>query len=931
MKKLISSLLAATICGSMLAAFPLGAGAAYEDTELFTTEVICLKEADYNMLDQKFTTISLKDVANNGYVDEVSNDGKGGWTDEGSKNDMRHFTFKGLTKFKGVPFDLVDPDENDGKAVVTCAGRGATFVPYENEIPIGHKAAGLYILHAHSWNYGDGDKKGQYTLVYDDGTSATVELYENENIHNFWGAADYATSQCVWKGKHPNGQENAIQMFAMSNPYPEKTIEKMYVASMDGGTKSWLHVLGVTLTDKGPYLPDMGIVDITKPSTASWIKYDASNFIAEGTALDASNLLEKPAGKHGVLKASGENFVFEDGVKFKFWGVDVNYVDAFADKETADKVADDIARLGYNLARIRVDVKTADDKKIDAIQYLISKLKENGVYTYLALNEDVDLNGFFDEELINAQKEGIRKLIGTTNKYTNTKLAEDSALAMLEFMPDLNLYYLNPDAVSTVNEEELRNRFNVFLKEKYGNTKALKAAWSAPSKKNPWSNKTEVSLAEDENIEDGTVIFNRFWRNNSIYTDARNVDVRKFFEDLQLDYYNDMKTFCSELGYKGVATLNSNPQEYNEQGEAYINSKTDFIARNAIWIYNYHGDDVKTPIYFNNKVQSSLSDNDLGVIGKLTRTRFANKPYVVSEWNTAWATNNPGEDYVVMATMAARQNWNPITYSYSSKYYTSDSTLTSLYDVYNNPVSRVNQVSAIRLFNALDEFDRSKSVSLSERDIYLDGMTPYYLNLANNKVEKYLLQDSFDNFYKYKITYNKKDGLSDKVYVPGKAEYKDDAVKIDLLNKEILISTDKAEAFACQESPNKKVELKNIAFDFDNYWYTAILSSVNGKKLSEDSMLLTLTASVRNKSYNMSNNYVNSPGRTPILAQPVKGVVEIKTEGDFDVYRLGMNGERLNKMDTFKTSNGRVVFNVNESSFASDTSSLSFEIVRKDG
>ena len=167
--------------------------------------------------------------------------------------------------------------------------------------------------------------------------------------------------------------------------------------------------------------------------------------------------------------------------------------------------------------------------------------------------------------------------------------------------------------------------------------------------------------------------------------------------------------------------------------------------------------------------------------------------------------------------------------------------------------------------------------------------------------------------------------------MPGKAEYKDDAVKIDLLNKEILISTDKAEAFACQESPNKKVELKNIAFDFDNYWYTAILSSVNGKKLSEDSMLLTLTASVRNKSYNMSNNYVNSPGRTPILAQPVKGVVEIKTEGDFDVYRLGMNGERLNKMDTFKTSNGRVVFNVNESSFASDTSSLSFEIVRKDG
>ena len=56
-----------------------------------------------------------------------------------------------------------------------------------------------------------------------------VEMLEDVNIHNFWGAVDYPTFQNVWKGNHPlGGQELAIGVFAMSNPNPEKTIANQY-------------------------------------------------------------------------------------------------------------------------------------------------------------------------------------------------------------------------------------------------------------------------------------------------------------------------------------------------------------------------------------------------------------------------------------------------------------------------------------------------------------------------------------------------------------------------------------------------------------------------------------------------------------------------------------------------------------------------------
>ena len=62
---------------------------------------------------------------------------------------------------------------------------------------------------------------------------------------------------------------------------------------------------------------------------------------ADMAPLDISYLFEdeKPAGKHGFLKAEGDRFVFEDGTPVRFWGTNLNSGACFPEKPYAEKLA----------------------------------------------------------------------------------------------------------------------------------------------------------------------------------------------------------------------------------------------------------------------------------------------------------------------------------------------------------------------------------------------------------------------------------------------------------------------------------------------------------------------------------------------------------------------------------------------------------------
>ena len=131
-------------------------------------------------------TVDLRAFANMAFADEKAGDGVGGWADEGPLNCL-HSMPTGRQRFYGVPFDVVDPAKNGGKAVLTLKGRNVTpNLPAQIAgIPLGGRPVRcLYFLHAAAW--GTPGTLGKYVVHYADGGAVEVPLTIGENTQNWW-------------------------------------------------------------------------------------------------------------------------------------------------------------------------------------------------------------------------------------------------------------------------------------------------------------------------------------------------------------------------------------------------------------------------------------------------------------------------------------------------------------------------------------------------------------------------------------------------------------------------------------------------------------------------------------------------------------------------------------------------------------------------
>lgn len=134
-------------------------------------------------------TVDLRGFCNMGLADEVAGDGRGGWADEGDLNDLRDLE-TGRRSFYGVPFDLIDPAANGGRAVITLKSRNLTPTLPEavSGIPVNRRVRALYFLQAASW--GSPGVIGDYVIRYADGTVAEVAMDIPGNNNNWWFGYD---------------------------------------------------------------------------------------------------------------------------------------------------------------------------------------------------------------------------------------------------------------------------------------------------------------------------------------------------------------------------------------------------------------------------------------------------------------------------------------------------------------------------------------------------------------------------------------------------------------------------------------------------------------------------------------------------------------------------------------------------------------------
>lgn len=180
--------------------------------------------------------VDLRKNVNMSFVDDIAENHKGGWTDDGGANDMRGMPLgmQCLTE-RMIPFDIIDPSSNNGKSVLLL-GYDKNPIPRSVKIPVGRKAVRLFFLHAVAWQ---GDT-ARYTVRYKDGSSVEIPVATGVNISDWWSSTGAPNTvlvpvmnayQMYPKGLMANPTvmkaTRYLTCFPWDNPKPDSTIDSI--------------------------------------------------------------------------------------------------------------------------------------------------------------------------------------------------------------------------------------------------------------------------------------------------------------------------------------------------------------------------------------------------------------------------------------------------------------------------------------------------------------------------------------------------------------------------------------------------------------------------------------------------------------------------------------------------------------------------------
>ena len=184
------------------------------------------------------------------------------------------------------------------------------------------------------------------------------------------------------------------------------------------------------------------------------------------------NAPEKPAGKHGFLKAVKDKLVFEDGAPARFWGTNLTAYTLFGTtRENVKLQARRISELGFNLVRLHhhdshwvdpniffeqkfPDTQNLSSAMLEKMDWWIKCLKDEGIYVWLDLHvgrnlktgdqidgfEEIskgestaDLKGYnyVNASIQRAMKRFNDSYVNRINLYTNTRYKDEPAIAAM--------------------------------------------------------------------------------------------------------------------------------------------------------------------------------------------------------------------------------------------------------------------------------------------------------------------------------------------------------------------------------------------------------------------------------------------------------------------------------------------------------------------
>jgi hypothetical protein len=610
--------------------------------------------------------------------------------------------------------------------------------------------------------------------------------------------------------------------------------------------------------------------------------------------VDVSFLLDAPAGKHGFVKVQDGHLATGDGHRIRFWGVNITDWSRgsrqIPSKDDAAFLASTLARFGVNSVRFQFldfeaprgliksggdNTRSLDVAQLDREDYFIAELEKRGIYIDFnllvgrpfqegdgvkdasTLRQGAKGASFFDERLVELQKEFAQQLLGHLNPYTKLKYTDDPAVAIVEINNEnsIDVGYVAP---STFYANELITIYNSWLAkhrnpEQIANLRAICGV----------SPDTSVPLLGSRGLA-AKAPTERF------YAEA------EFYDDLQRNYFADMENYLKQtLGLKSLVIATA---DFNHSTSGYplllAMKETDIIDGHTYWQH--------PETYIINR-SPMVNDPFNSSVVELSHSAIAGKPYTVSEVNNAFPNRYDGEGMPILAAYGGMQDWDGIFwYTFEPKAdpawkpYVGDA-----FDISLDP-AKMPELAAGALLFLRGDVEKARSMSersYSQQQVF-DSMLlpptdrPYF-------TPGFPLYAPLQHEVRISLLTGPPTQPLDVIATPNPivsdtqqlawytSPMQTGLVTVDTPRSQALIGFVKAQGKS----------VSNLAADVSNNFCSILLSSMEPKPIATSSRLLLVAAGpVENtgESWNSAGTDVTNWGGAPTLVEPIKGTITLR-------------------------------------------------------
>jgi hypothetical protein len=660
--------------------------------------------------------------------------------------------------------------------------------------------------------------------------------------------------------------------------------------------------------------------EVLKPEDRSdwWVFSPLPDSYTADAIIDLTSSLDAPAGKHGAVTVTAKDgsLAFEDGTPAKFWGTNLVAGDVFRTHAETDLMVRRLAKLGCNLVRLHHmdaawadpgildktvnDTKTFSKESLDRLDYLVSKLKEAGIYIFMDMLVHRKLKAgdgipdgdklpaglkevvFIDDRLQELTQQYMAALLTHENTYTKIKYKDEPAVVFTEIVNESTVFYWDRDKdIPDSYTRSFNAMFNAFLKEKYGTMDKLKAAWAAYG---------DSDLAPGEDFDSNTVKRETFdinwedWRSFAASKCAgRGADTKRFYFAVEKRFFDKMYAYLKSLGIKCLVTGSNHWEKWD--ADLAANAAYDFVDRHTYWDHPSGGWTMQENLSFTDIPMLKSKQN---CVAELAHQRVYGRPFTCSEWNSPLPNEYRSGAPVIMAAYGRLQDWDAmLQFNFSD--YEWKNVLTHFVDFSGSPNILSQWLPAVMIWRG-DYIKTSKEKIIeyvSEKDMFDSKKGSF--KLVNNDFASPLM------IYTAK-TFDKKQSSS--VFSPamnrGAALSMTQELYWNMKKGVFQVTSDRIQG-AAGFLKGGTLKSRNLRITCANKYAAIFLVSLDKKPIAESGkLILNVAARIDNTGaqYGPSHTSVIYGGSGPIIVEPVYGsyVISMNRFKSVKVYSLDANG-----------------------------------------